>query len=642
MKKIIAGALAICMLLSSMLTGCASSPIEETDATVEMQMTSATEADTTETTAAATTAPPTEAPTEAATASSTEPTAEPTTEPATEPPAETEPEELLTVEQQNSINMLNYLTALVTEINASSSSRVYLESIYDELRNNTNPSVVDGTTRIEYENILDLLFKYRMIEVKRERLQYIYDQNSAAALRSAIPSPLSLMNVIQSRNGLKTMVSLLFMAMDSASSYKSYTNEIEMQYLQDSWVLEDEEATNLHNSRKSMFSYMVKIVNTYGLPDELTLNEASVTELVKWKNHANIDQRLLFLESNQETYSAFGDYWLILAENYYLDNQYRKCLEAVEQYRTLNNGIFRKDYKFANVIPYAIVAAKSTMGSESYMAFAEEYIELLLANTDQNNWTLRYFAAQTYVELYGKTEDKTYLQKAYDVTIQTMNYLVEEQKKLNTEYLADIALAEVPKNATSDEKKTIRKYNDYLKDERDIAVPPVYEPLRLYCDLLFALAEEMNLSWSAKKNADNILHGQGALFLDATLDGMYWMTADNAVDAGSVEVTFDGNSFTIPAQYVSTISSVTMAVNGQTVTDWQVKKVDRNKSSDVAAFVATYTSENAKEIEFAEGDTITLEIRAYDDDAAGKLVFTFVVEKNYIAKVAVGTKFTRM
>lgn len=633
MKKILAGLLAISLLMSSLFAGCANTAHEETEGTVNAMETSEMEA-----TAAVseTTAAPTTVPTETATEPPTE-----QTEPATELPVQTEPEELLTEEQQNSINMLNFLTALVTEINASSSSRVYLESVYDELRNNTNPSVVDGATRIEYENILDLLFKYRMIEVKRERLQYIYDQNSAAALQSALPSPLSLMNAVQSRNGLKTVVSPLFLAMDSASSYKNYTNEIEMQYLQDSWVLEDEEAANLHNSRKSMFSYMVKIVNTYGLPDDMTLNEASVTELIKWKNHNNIDQRLLFLESNQQTYSAYGDYWLILAENYYLDNQYGKCLAAVEQYQTLKNGIFRRDYRFANVIPYAIVAAKATMGSGAYVEFADEYISLLLANTDQNNWTMRYFAAQTYVELYGKTKDKTYLQKAYDVALQTMNYLVEEQKALNTEYIADIVKAEIPKDATSEEKKTIRKYNSYLEDERAVALPPVYEPLRLYCDFLFALTGEMNLSWSAKKNVDSILHGQGALFLDETLDGMYWMTLSNAVDAKNVEVTFDGNSFSIPAKYVSAISSISVFVNGQTVTDWVIKKVDRNKSSDVEAFVATYTSETAKDIKYSEGDTITLKIQAFDGEAA-ELSFSFVVEKSYVAKIAVATKFTRV
>ena len=189
MKKILAGLLAISLLMSSLFAGCANTAHEETEGTVNAMETSEMEA------TAETTAAPTTAPTETATEPPTE-----QTEPATELPVQTEPEELLTEEQQNSINMLNFLTALVTEINASSSSRAYLESVYDELRNNTNPSVVDAATRIEYENILDLLFKYRMIEVKRERLQYIYDQNSAAALQSALPSPLSLMNVVQSRN----------------------------------------------------------------------------------------------------------------------------------------------------------------------------------------------------------------------------------------------------------------------------------------------------------------------------------------------------------------------------------------------------------------------------------------------------------
>ena len=625
-KKIIAGALAFSMLLSVALSGCAGTESANNHQAEEVQVTAAANDIATE--------PATE---------TTTPVDEMVTEPATEPPVETEPVELLTVEQQNSINMLNYLTALVTEINASSSSRVYLESVYDELRNNTNPSVVDSTTRAEYEMILDLLFQYRMITVKRERLQFIYDQNSAAALRSALPSPLSLLNVIQSRNGLQAVVSMLFMAMDSATSYAGYTDEIEMQYLQDSWVLDDEEANNLHNSRKSMFSYMVRIVNDYGLPDNLTLNEASVTRFVEWKNHSNLDQRILFLESNQNDYSAFGDYWLALAESYYLKGEHQKCLEAIKQYLTLSNGIFRKDYKFAKVIPYAVISAKETMDSAAYVKFAEEYAQLLMDNTDQDDWAMRYFVAQTYVELNGMTEDSRYLQQAYDVTLQTLNYLVEEQKSLNIEYLSDLKEMEIPEDATSEEKKTIRAYNKYLKDTRAVATPPVYEPLRLYCDLLFALAEKIDLQMTAKNTVDNILHEQGAaLFLDSTLDSMYWMVPANAgIDTEAIEVSFNGDSFTIPAQYVSDVSVVTVKVNGQTVTDWTVKKVDRNKSSDIAAFVATYISESAKDIEYAENDQITLEIRAFDN-ATAATVFTFAVEKDYVLNVAVSTKFVRV
>lgn len=58
------------------------------------------------------------------------------TVPTTVPTEPTEPP--ISVEQRNSINMLNYLVALVTEINASSGSRVFLDSVYMDLQNNTD------------------------------------------------------------------------------------------------------------------------------------------------------------------------------------------------------------------------------------------------------------------------------------------------------------------------------------------------------------------------------------------------------------------------------------------------------------------------------------------------------------------------
>ena len=84
------------------------------------------------------------------------------TMPTTVPMEPTEPPS--SVEQRNSINMLNYLVALVTEINASSGSRVFLDSVYMDLQNNTDPSMVDPITLKQYNDILDTLEAYRMID----------------------------------------------------------------------------------------------------------------------------------------------------------------------------------------------------------------------------------------------------------------------------------------------------------------------------------------------------------------------------------------------------------------------------------------------------------------------------------------------
>lgn len=136
-EKIISMLLVASMMLSLVLTGCSTAnPVADPTGTSESSAaTNETEESVTESTSESTEVP-----------SETE-----ATELATEPTTEaTEPEPTFTVEQQNSINMMNYLAALVTEINASSGSRVYLEEVYLELLNNTDPSMVDDFTLQQY------------------------------------------------------------------------------------------------------------------------------------------------------------------------------------------------------------------------------------------------------------------------------------------------------------------------------------------------------------------------------------------------------------------------------------------------------------------------------------------------------------
>ena len=96
----------------------------------------------------------------------------------------------LTPTQRNSISMLNYLTVLTQEVNSSSNSKLYLEQANSTIYNNTYPNAVDNRTLGQLNTILDTIEKYRMTAVKRDRLEYIYEQNQAQAVRDALPNPL--------------------------------------------------------------------------------------------------------------------------------------------------------------------------------------------------------------------------------------------------------------------------------------------------------------------------------------------------------------------------------------------------------------------------------------------------------------------
>ena len=236
-----------------------------------------------------------------------------------------------------------------------------------------------------------------------------------------------------------------------------------MQYLKNGWTLDDEEAAVLHNSRKGTFSYMINMVNEYGIPGDLTLTENSVEEFVRWRNDPNVVGRIQYLESNQKAYLSYGGYWLTLSESYYENGDYAKSLEALDTYESMDVRIFRKDYDLARILPFAISAADEVLEGEAYVDTVTHYTQFMLDNTENSNWALRYFAAQAYVDLYGKTQDESYLQKAYAVALDNINYLIAEQREMNAVYLAPVKETETPKDATKDEKNQIKDYNKMLK-----------------------------------------------------------------------------------------------------------------------------------------------------------------------------------
>lgn len=541
----------------------------------------------------------------------------------------------LTDTQKNSINMLNWLAYLTQQINSSSNNRLYLEEVYSLIVNEIYPNAVDSHTQDRLKGIRQALLRYRMVEVKRERIEYLYEQNKADAIRSAVPSPLSVMNIVQSGNWVKMVASAVAMAVNSVASYQSAAAQAEMQYLQDGWELTDEADSVFYSLRSDAFDYMIDIVREYSLHGNLTLNELAVDEFVQWKNNPNVVRRIQFLESNEERYSAFGSYWLLLASSYYEVEDYAKCLDAIHRYEALNFHIFRKDIEYANLLPMVIVASENVLSEEEYIKQAEHYTEIILNNINTDNWSLRYFAAQIYVYLYTKTENTEYLKKAYAITLDNVNYLVDKQNILNATYLAKVKEATIPSGSTKDQETQIKNYNKLLKETRKKELIPVYEPLLVNCDLLFALAEKLDISATEKKHIDNLLHPNNTnLFLNDTLDNSYRFDNLLSVDEALIEnITFNGKELKLAASLITDHALITVTVTNAegeatTFTDWKVEKVDRKTEGVLSTFAATLKSTTAEKIQYEEGMTVNLSIQHYTGyETADSIDVLYTVQK---------------
>lgn len=556
----------------------------------------------------------------------TEETTEPTQSPV-DIPAEGEE---LNETQKNSIAMLNYLAVLSQEINDSKNSRMFLEEAYASLLNNTNPEKVNELTQSYLCSMLDNIEKYRMISVKRDRLQYIYDQNKAKALKEAMPNPIGLLSAVNSFDLKRLAASAIYMAIDSYSSYQAYNTEIAQGFLQDGWALDDEEAENLHDSRKRAFMFMIEIVREDDLPGELALSESAVEEFVHWKNNSNNFQRIQFFDSEEATYRAFGNYWLTLVDCYYENGDYEKCLAAMDKYEELKTDVFRKDYYFSQTLPKAVVAASEVYGSDEYVPIAERYLDLLLENTESNEWSLRYFAAEVYLDLYAKTGNKAYIEKAYDIALNNVNNLVAEQRSMNETYLVGVREVAIPKEATKEEKKQIKEYNKSLKEQRKVELPPVYEPLALNCDLLFALAEELGINRTERERVESILRGNnGSLFLTKTLENRYsFNPTKQSLDAQDAQ--YDGDTLRLPVIIVSenSIVKVTVTINGESFVydDWKIKEVKRD-SDGVDKFSVIYTSKKAAKQTWSADAAVKIGIFMNDTADEADVVFNYTVSK---------------
>ena len=339
--------------------------------------------------------------------------------------------------QRNSVNMMNYIAVLMQQVIASKSNRLQLESLYSDLLNNVSPNAVDANTLDEIEQVLDTLENYRMLSVKRDRLKIIYERAQADAIKQAIPNPLTLLSAIESRNAAQLLASAVYMAIDSAASYASAMSDAETEYMQSGWELDDQESENLHNARKEMFSYTVQTVSEYGLPGSIALNEEAVSSFVSWEGE-QVANRLRFFEKNSDVYCGLGAYWLLLAQSYQEHANYEECIRAIEVYEQYSTGILRKDRTYAKALSVALLACEE-LDEQIYLDHGKRWAEAILLNSAEDDWALRYYAAQTYVALAGKSGDSGYLALAHETALDNANELLAKQRELNATYLAPLA-----------------------------------------------------------------------------------------------------------------------------------------------------------------------------------------------------------
>ena len=537
----------------------------------------------------------------------------------------------LTEQQRNSFSMLYYLAITAEEIRISKDNRLILDDIYTSLLNDINPGAIDETTQDHLKNLRDIIKSYINISVKRDRLQYIYNQDKAATIRSAIPNPLAVLSMTNSFDWKKLATSVVYTVVDSFNNYKRANESVDKEFLMSGWELDDEETATIQKNRERAFDYMVDIVQEYNLDGKLTLNEKAIEKFAEICAIESVQQKIRRLESEENTYKLLGNYWLELADCYYETSQYQKCLDCVEKYNELATGIYRMDYNYVQILPKAIVAAQTVYSGDEYVTNVKAFADAIMENTTTEEWSIRYFAAQVYLDLYARTSESDYLDDAYNIAYDNVTILLDEQRAMNVTYLEGVKeltvdepdyrfMTEEEKKEVEqeykDEQKRLKAYNKSLKETRKTELPSLYEPLVLNCELLFALADEINISNQEKSEIEAILQtGSNGVFMVDPINAHYSFSTNDF--NRSIELQKD--KVIIPVNLLSADAKVVVTVtdNGQTVTfdDCVVTEVKR-EGDTVDSFFAHVSSKQMKAYKWTADSRATVKI-TYGEDIDG-------------------------
>lgn len=407
-----------------------------------------------------------------------------------------------------SVEMLNYISTLSERIKENKDNRLQLNQIRDEIYNNIIPSSIDARTQeiiTGSGGFLDSIQSYQLIGLQRERLEYVAEKQRAQALKSAIPDPIYVLSIMQAKNPMKMVVSIVATTASSALNYNAAKNALELENMQQTWELDDKESSVFEDQRKQTFDYMITISRKFNMPKEFTLSEENIKDFVRLQSDTNLNKRLSELEKedNSKLYlgAKYGPYYLLLANTYYELDQYQKCIDIFEAYENRNVRVFRKDYDAARVIPKVINSARQVYSTKRYIEAAKKYLNLLKQETTDKNWELRYFVALTYIELaeLDSANHDNYLKMAAESLLSNISYLAGEQE-LDLKKYAEPVNESIPKGIKKKDEKVTKSLIKKEKKERKNALPPLREPLYLNCELLNQIKSEYKISDSDWNN----------------------------------------------------------------------------------------------------------------------------------------------
>lgn len=262
--------------------------------------------------------------------------------------------------------------------------------------------------------------EFKSIDVKRERLEYIYNQKKSMEIASLVPNALSVATVaFSSGDPKRAIIAVAGTALSSINSYLTTKQKNELEKIQDQWNLDDEASKVFNNLTNSIFINLTVLSQNYGFSRSDFASPETIKEFVRIAEDENTTAKDIIMRfvgnRTEEELSKFSDYWRIIATAYYELEDYKSALSSIKKYEECFEDVFYHDENYAQMMMIKAYCIDEL--SIDKTKIVDELVEI--ADAIYNNfredegWVQKYYCYQLYMDIADYTGDKSYLVKAF-------------------------------------------------------------------------------------------------------------------------------------------------------------------------------------------------------------------------------------
>ena len=294
------------------------------------------------------------------------------------------------------------------------------------------------STKNYYTSFNQSLASLELLDVQRERLDYLHEEKKKSNLTALVPNAVSVATVAITTglsNPLGAIIGIVGSAISSAASYIDAKNQENLEYIQNKWELDDQQKQVLVNLGTILYGYKCEIAESQGIPTELTLSTKDLEDFVDFCNEPDYSYRLIRLLSMDQRLEILPDYWMELALASYGLRDFEQTLEYIDKFEEIYYPVIYHDSDYAYLLMVKSDCISQLYGNDKYDEL-ENICEKLLNNIESNDWEKKFYVLSLYMEIYRNSSNHQIAEKAYELFPAVLSELIDDYKEDTTSYLA--------------------------------------------------------------------------------------------------------------------------------------------------------------------------------------------------------------